>query len=78
MVKAGLFGPRLTALVAHILGGKEGREAVNLPLALPSVPIMGETTASWFITVEGKEVERWRKQGCWEWKRRRRAERKEA
>ncbi|MCG2683488.1 MAG: hypothetical protein L6306_07710 [Planctomycetales bacterium] len=44
---------------------------------LPSVPIMGETTASWFITVEGKEVERWKKQGCWGWKRRWRAERKE-
>ncbi|MBU4270776.1 MAG: superinfection exclusion B family protein, partial [Planctomycetes bacterium] len=44
---------------------------------LPSVPIMGETTASWFITVEGKEVERWRKQGCWEQNRWRRAERKE-
>ena len=44
----------------------------------PSVPIMGETTASLVITVEGKEVvERWRKQGCWEWKRRWRAERKE-
>ena len=36
------------------------------PARLPSVPIMGETTASWFITVEGKEVERWRMQGCWE------------
>ena len=23
----------------------------------PSVPIIGETTASWFITVEGKEVD---------------------
>jgi hypothetical protein len=48
----------------------------ELPLAFivivyagPSVPIMSETTASWFITVEGKEVARWRMQGCWEQKR---------
>ena len=52
--------------------------AKNWKMTTPSVPIMGETTASWFITVEGKEVEEgWRKQGCWEWKRRWRAERKE-
>ena len=31
----------------------------------PSVPIIGETTASLVITVEGQEVERWRVQGCW-------------
>jgi len=37
----------------------------RLLLLDPSVPIMGETTASWVITVEGKEVEGWRKQGCW-------------
>ncbi len=47
-------------------------------LERPSVPIIGETTASLVITVEGKEVVKgWRKQGCWEWKRRWRAERKE-
>ena len=33
-------------------------------ISTPSVPIMGETTASWLITVEGKEVEGWREQGC--------------
>ncbi len=45
---------------------------------IPSVPIMDETTASLAITVEGMEVvERWRKQGCWEQKRRWPAERKE-
>src|SRR3972149_5033461 len=38
---------------------------------------MGETTASWFIKVEGKEVEGWRKQGCWEQNRWWWAERKE-
>jgi len=27
---------------------------------------MGETATSLVITVEGKEVERWREQGCWE------------
>lgn len=43
---------------------------VKLDLPAPSVPIMGETTASLVITVEGKEVERWRKQGCWGWNKR--------
>src|SRR5208337_4124970 len=44
----------------------------------PPVPIMDETTASLDITVEGLEVvERWRKQGCWEQRRRWPAERKE-
>ncbi len=38
---------------------------------------MGETTASLVITVEGKEAEGWRKQGCWGWNRRWWAERKE-
>ena len=28
----------------------------SMTLTLPSVPIMGETTASWFITVQGKEI----------------------
>ena len=38
---------------------------------------MVETTASLDITVEGKEVEGWREQGCWEQNRRWWAERKE-
>jgi hypothetical protein len=42
------------------------------------VPIIDETTASLVITVEGKEVVKgWREEGCWERKRRWRAEPKE-
>jgi len=39
------------------------RAVLHANAGRPSVSIMGETTASWFITVEGKEVERWRMQG---------------
>jgi hypothetical protein len=46
-------------------------------IVFPSVPIMGETTASLVIPGEDKEVEGWRKQGCRGWNRRWWAERKE-
>jgi hypothetical protein len=42
---------------------------IRLPPSSPSVPMIGETTGPWVITVWGEVVEEeWRKQECWEWK----------